>query len=169
MLQQVSFTFSIHTCTALLHLYCSHLIRRCIALQVPWLHLQGTMQEQDVPMLSCKVKGVRKILIQSYLSGPIKGRQISISLALVLSSSRECDPDLCKSCCATCEGTAAPGTECLNMRLRMRQHMRIMMGKSTVQGDWRVWVCWGLLPGAIGFKALVVGVYSKGFGNTRTF
>ncbi|GAX76483.1 hypothetical protein CEUSTIGMA_g3928.t1 [Chlamydomonas eustigma] len=51
-----------------------------------------------------------------------------------LAAGRECDPDLCKSCCSTCEGTAVPGTECLNMKLRMRQHVRVMMGKSTVQG-----------------------------------
>ncbi|KAG1661637.1 hypothetical protein FOA52_007518 [Chlamydomonas sp. UWO 241] len=51
-----------------------------------------------------------------------------------LAAGRECDPDLCNNCAPTCDGTAAPGTECLNMKLRLRQHLRAFMGKSTVQG-----------------------------------
>jgi len=51
-----------------------------------------------------------------------------------LAAGRECDPDLCRACAATCEGTAPPGCECHNMRLRLRQHMRIIMAHSEVAG-----------------------------------
>jgi len=51
-----------------------------------------------------------------------------------LAAGRECDPDLCKGCAATCTGEAVPGKECCNMRLRLRQHPRIIMGLSSVAG-----------------------------------
>ena len=51
-----------------------------LPLQVPWLHLQGTMQEQDVPMLSCKVIGVLWIIIQWFQFVAVS--QISPSLSL---------------------------------------------------------------------------------------
>eukprot|EP00798_Chlamydomonas_sp_ICE-L_P004267 gene4267-14378_t len=49
---------------------------------------------------------------------------------------RECDPDLCRNCSATCDHANPPpaGSECCNMRLRLRQHRRIIMGESTIQG-----------------------------------
>lgn len=51
-----------------------------------------------------------------------------------LAAGRECDPDLCKGCAPTIDGTAVPGTECCNMGLRMRKHSRIVMGLSKVAG-----------------------------------
>ena len=83
----------------------------------------------------------QSLLLTSFPTGRFKGctcrGQCKKRQCPCLAAGRECDPDLCKQCSATCEGTATPGTECFNMRLRMRQHMRVMMGKSTVQG----WCC----------------------------
>lgn len=41
---------------------------------------------------------------------------------------RECDPDLCKACAATCHGEAmtdGSGLECFNMKLRLHQVLRV--------------------------------------------
>ncbi|KAF5843242.1 enhancer of zeste 2, partial [Dunaliella salina] len=51
-----------------------------------------------------------------------------------LAAGRECDPDLCRNCNAMCEGCAVPASECHNMRLRLRQHKRVVMGQSIVAG-----------------------------------
>eukprot|EP00983_Pelagomonas_calceolata_P067573 1149522-Pelagomonas_calceolata.AAC.2 len=46
------------------------------------------------------------------------------------------------NCNAMCEGCAPPESECHNMRLRLRQHKRVVMGQSIVAG--RVAQTWQL-------------------------
>lgn len=75
-------------------------------------------------------------------------------------ASRECDPDVCKGCGPTCLGTAAPGTECHNMRLRLRQHKRVVMGLSNVQG----WGAFVLVRGFVcceGSKQATLSLWSS--------
>ena len=47
----------------------------------------------------------------------------------MLPPARECDPDLCKACAATCHGEALTdgnGMECYNMKLRLHQVLHMM-------------------------------------------
>ena len=60
-----------------------------------------------------------------------------------LLANRECDPDRCRGCAPTCDGTAAPGAECWNMNLRLRRRKRVVMSLSATHGAPRdVFGCW---------------------------
>lgn len=41
----------------------------------------------------------------------------------------------CVQCASTLDGTAASNKECHNMRLRMRQHARLVLGTSYIEGE----------------------------------
>lgn len=42
---------------------------------------------------------------------------------------------LYRNCAPTCEGCAAPSTECVNMQIRLRKHKRLVIGQSTISGE----------------------------------
>lgn len=69
----------------------------------------------------------------------------------------ECDTDLCKGCSSSVvlkehSGGTLP---CNNMKLRLRQHKRIAMGKSDVQG-WGSFLLVSSLPSSCGRVPSVV-------------
>ncbi|GLC46936.1 hypothetical protein PLESTM_001947300 [Pleodorina starrii] len=69
---------------------------------------------------------------------------------------RECDPDLCGGCAPTLEaGSAEPGRECHNMRLRLRQHARVVLGTSDIPG-----AGWGLFAAQYVPKNGFLGEYT---------
>ncbi len=63
-----------------------------------------------------------------------KGQTFSSDNQCITAAGRECDPDLCGGCAATCDGSAEGLRVCGNMRLRLAQHKRVAMGLSTVAG-----------------------------------
>jgi len=66
---------------------------------------------------------------------------------------RECDPDLCRGCKPTLNGTHQPNHQCNNFRLRLGQGKRILMGLSNIQG-------WGAFIGEPALKGDFVGEYT---------
>lgn len=66
---------------------------------------------------------------------------------------RECDPDLCRGCKSTLNGTHQPNHQCNNFRLRLGQGKRILMGLSNIQG-------WGAFIGEPALKGDFVGEYT---------
>lgn len=71
--------------------------------------------------------------------GMTMGRRCSSRQCPCMAAGRECDPDLCKECRPTLDGSHREGWQCNNFRLRLGQKKRVLMGLSGIQG-WGAYV-----------------------------
>jgi [histone H3]-lysine27 N-trimethyltransferase EZH2 len=66
--------------------------------------------------------------------GLVPGRRCSSRSCPCMAAGRECDPDVCRDCRPTLNGSHREGWACNNFRVRLGQKKRVLMGLSGVQG-----------------------------------